>query len=399
MVQRAQLALTQLGTFISKSPDSARLNPRFQRAVFFMMMGNIFRDSGPPLIATRTMDFTVSVGDPVWPQRELVYAILIPFIHLFADAEFVSLHTMVRFMALTETAADSRERTAIASVLQAFYTVRLDERTAFIRALLFKLMDVRAGVMLPWAGCPLLLCARHVLSTSAESLPGPVRELVLQGIIPLVRFPLMPVIEFDLKVALSDIFTLLPESAMDVLKELQRSWPLTGQFRAKFVADLVVDAATRIHPSVFAKIESTFFRFVAGYIRSPNLMFSMTILDALIRTKGSPFMQKNGNIMIENLRSALNETAESHWSYDARMKAAMLFDILTKQSRAELSRRPKTSERTDLRRENTWKYVTKAAQLEEGLETKLIEIERLTRLEGPMTHFLPRPRLPTEPEL
>jgi hypothetical protein len=217
-----------------------------------------------------------------------------------------------------------------------------------------------------------------------------VRELVLQGIIPLVRVPLIHVIESDLRVALNDIFSLLPDCTLDVLQEVQRSWPISGHLRAKFAAELIVDAATLIQPALFARIESTFFRFLACYIRSPSLNFSMTIIDALIRTNGTPCMQKHGNTIIESLYTALAETAESHWSRDTRLKAAMLFEILAKQSRADIMKRSNGPERAELRRENTWKYIIKAAHLQEGAEAKLHEIERLARLEGQMTHFLPR---------
>jgi hypothetical protein len=396
--EKTQL-LAELLSFFSLCVEIKRLNPKLQRGIFLMLSTNLFRPFRLPT-QIETADFTISVAEPTALYLGYCYRLIVRFLELFPGAEFVNFAFLNRVMDLSQS-PDARERIAVASVLNMFYTCRPDDRLRFIAALRNRMIAVTERQLLVWAAGPLLSCARHIFLTSAHDAADGCRDLLMGGIVPLLGMQFVGIVYADLKSAITGAIAELPDCRMRVLVAIQRLWPLSGFSRTTFVVDLLLTVVNDMNSTQFRPIAETFFAFIAEHIASPNIAFSSTILDFLLRDDAKQFCKANLPILFEKCIDALVETAEGSWSADVRAKAKVMLDKL-----AAVSHRDPTRGRRILaakgrqlaEKAKTWVKIfaqVNWAAMGQTKDEKIVEAQRVYA--APVdpsfckTHFLPPP--------
>jgi hypothetical protein len=352
--------------------------------------------------AQETGDFLIPQVDPAWSYLNHCYLLLLRFIQLYPNAEFLNFHVILRFMELTAV-PDSRERQFIASFLALYYDARESERAAIAIAIRDHLVLIREMRMSPLAALPLISCARHAFGGAG---PGDSRALgimLLQGVIPLVSCVYYGVIHSDVKTAIVDGISAFPEVAMPVLEALQRLWPITGLSKGKLVIDLLFWLVSALPRKVFWSFSESFFQFVANCIKSPNLMLSSSALDWLLRDELRRLLKENKAVVIEELVDATLVVAEEHWSLDSRTKASSFLDVLFTLNRAEIIKRRKiprkdkvATDRDLERKRRRWTKIFRKVDWETQTVTQEQKLEELERAMSPVgeeptfskTHFL-----------
>jgi hypothetical protein len=395
--------LSDMVKYFNGSLQVSRLNPKFQRGIFLMLTTNILRYDYHVGSAQETGDFLIPQIDPSWSYLSHCYHLLLRFIQLYPNAEFINFHVMLRFMELTAV-PDSRERQLIASCLTFYYDARDSERAAMAIAIRDHLILVRETRMSPLAAAPLISCARHAIGLGGSVDSRALGIMLLQGVVPLVSSAYYGVIHMDVKITVIEAVSALPELAMPVLSTIQRLWPITGLSKGKLVIDLLFSVVLILDRKVFVSFSESFFQFVANCIKSTNLMLSSAVLDWLLREELRHFLKENGTTVIDKLADAAVEVTERHWYVDSRTKASSFLDVLLTINRAEIIRRKKmprkdkvSTDRELDRKHRRWRKIFQTIDWQSQTVTeqqKTKELEQALYAVGeeptfPMTHFLP----------
>jgi hypothetical protein len=212
------------------------------------------------------------------------------------------------------------------------------------------------------------------------------------------------VIHVDVKVAIVEAVSALPDLTMAILETLQRLWPITGLSKGKLMIDLLFSVVCILERKVFCSFSESFFLFVSNCIRSTNLMLSSAVLDWLLRDEMRHILKEHAAAVIGKLADAALDVVEVHWYVDSRSKATSFLDVLLTINRAEVIKRKKMLRKDrhcpdrDLdRKHRRWKKIFQAIDWEAQTVTeqeKLVELQRALYPVSdeptfPKTHFLP----------
>jgi hypothetical protein len=329
-----RIALADLVYFFEHDPDASRLNSKLQRAIHTMICRNIFRaDAQIP----RPGDGTVSVAEPAWCHLCFCYRLLSLLLGMFPDAEFVNFYVFKRLLFLTQS-PDQNERSNVSAFLSQYFDIRQAERLQCLRAVCDFLVSFPEQRPLPLCLGPLLLFLSHVATDHITQFRGPLTDLVLRAVVPLVRSRHLPLFLTDLRAFLILVADAVPDLRMQILASLQQFWPVSCPAKGHCFMDLIFALVIRMKPAQFAAIGGAFFAFVADHLQSSTFAVAAAALAFLIADENSAFLHANWRLIVEHLYDVIVELEVGALHVEVKTKAKVLIEKLASFHRGAVER-------------------------------------------------------------
>jgi hypothetical protein len=215
-----------LAPIIRNPVISSRLSPA-QISVIFQAISDLLLTDDPIFeFAQDGLGFDSDLTDPAFSELSAYYSLFLSFLATFPDSPLLTFSIVSRLLHLCQL-PDPRERNQISTILIAYYDVRASDQPQFIRQLTDALHSLRTNHFLPFAGMPLLACARHVLETDSDPHSPLVLELIDWGILPLLSSTWASFYARDLANLIGLVISSGRKPGLAVLDVLQKTWPRT----------------------------------------------------------------------------------------------------------------------------------------------------------------------------
>lgn len=234
--------LSELQTFLLNKNNFSKLNSKYQRAIFIMLEKNVLPHCPVFPDRMRTLDYQVPVVNPSWPHVQLCHRLLLTFIQLFPDAEFVNMSVIRRVIWLFQL-PDPNERECLMRFAAKFYELRPNSRNEIVNMLHYQLTEAQEGLALPYCINAILDVLCFVWATDAN------QHLHVHKIVERTGFPLIGSNYFHmfsdgLCALVRKVIELEPSFVDVVLEKLETHWPQSSRNQVAavyFLMDIVIE--------------------------------------------------------------------------------------------------------------------------------------------------------------
>ncbi|OHT13550.1 hypothetical protein TRFO_03292 [Tritrichomonas foetus] len=361
--------LFELIDLFNNEQEAQLLNPKFQRGIFYMIESNIFRKD--PIFPTKqqTLDFVMTVTEPSWPHLFYCYQILNRFVTLFPDAEFVNLSVVHKAITLTQL-PDANERNQLVSFLRIFYDNRPNDRLQLINFVNNQLQSLIEGYSIPYCGMPMIVLLTHIISHTPPPLPDYLMKVIKESLIPAISLPYLSLYLINVKQFFSAILTVHPDNIVEILRHMQRVWPLTNASKQQQCLDILLFVFAKMTRPIFKPISHSSFAFLAQFVNSEHTKLSETVMEIWLKQPPDEWIVENSRVGIVEMFDAISIAATSHWCRINMEKANLVLNEMAKinktqfhkmkiaQKQAQAQKPPPKKSNTFIRK---WTYITKKA--------------------------------------
>jgi hypothetical protein len=283
-----------------------------------MVLANIDRRVVFPT-REKTENYTIPVPDPVWSHVNACYQILKGYFLRFPCTNLIGF-PLVRRLLFFAQVPDQRERTEIAAFLCLYFDKRSLERIQLLKEIKHKLVLLREVPLIPYCGTTLLVIARHILTHSMGECHDHFAGFLVEAVLPLVTEKDLGVFYSQLRAFVMDFVARYPTCAVEVLKDIQKKWPMTCTHKEPLMLNLVVNVAMTLSPSDFSHIARHFFKFLAALINSPNSLVVEQAISLFRKADTLKFISNYGPFVKTFLADSIKKLV-SHWSHEIRASA------------------------------------------------------------------------------
>jgi hypothetical protein len=346
--------------------------------------------------------------DPQWNHISPYYELLIATLKNCPDVPPFDLPTIRRFFSRTET-SDFRERAAVTTALSTIYETKPDCRDDFLVAIEQCFVDLKEGILLPFAGPPLLTCLASAMELKCVDQEEAFFGVMTNGVLPLVAYRWLNGILPPLARVFQLFVTQHPAFAVRILHAVQKYWPCST--RAAASVRLVMSVVMAWDSESAARFMPAFFDFVASNIQSIDSGVVGAVLATLESGNAARLLEEHGTEAIQKLCKPIIKIQKHHWHSSLTERAKGVLQNLEKMNQPLFECTAVQSEVTDDGRENSvhlekWKAVIALAKSRDRTVEDKVLLEKVTKCAHKNSEFdrvrrivrgheLPRPGEPS----
>ena len=304
--------LFELIDLLNNDNEIPFINPRIQRAIFYMLEVNIFRDD--PIFPTKakTLDFTMTAKEPSWPHLFYCYQLLNRFITVFPSAEFVNLSVIHKAIFLTQL-PDVNERNQLVTFLKIYYDNRPKERKVMINYINDQFQSLIEGCSVPYCGMPLIVLLTHIVSHTPDPLPKIILDVIKLSLIPTIALPYLSLYLINVKQFFSALISTHPDHIVEVLHHMEKVWPITNPSKQLQCLEILLFVFSKMTKPQFKPISHTSFNFLAQFVNSEHTKLSETVLDIWLKQPPEDWIVQNSRVGISEMYESVVTASHSHW--------------------------------------------------------------------------------------
>ena len=273
--------LTELQTFLMDRENVSRLNSKYQRAIFIMIEKNVLHECPTFPDRMRTLDYQVPVVNPAWPHIQLCHRLLLTFIQLFPNAEFVNMAVVRRVIWLIQL-PDANERECLMRFVAKFYELRPESRNQIVNMLQYSLIEVQEGLSLPYCAAGICDLLTFIVTHDSSQLVH-VKRIIKESGVPLLGNHYFQMFSTSLCALVRKVITADPSFASVILGKLEEHWPqVSGKNQAAavyFLMDIIVD----LHSAQLVNLGNRIYTFLGELTGGPSMKVVEACLNIWIK--------------------------------------------------------------------------------------------------------------------